>query len=124
MSQPTSESGTAETATTVLRQLAPGWAWVRQNFTLPAMLAIGALVASSTSWIWAQHVSLTRLEAREDPKPHLERIEARLGQILEKQAAMGQQLADFGRRVDEQQHKWDRVEEVAEIRIPRRRGER
>jgi hypothetical protein len=115
---------TEETATAVLRRVAPAWAWVRHNFTLPAVLAIAALVVSSTSWMWAQHVSLTRLEAREDPKRQLERIEARLGQILQTQAAMGQQLADFGRRVDEQQRKWERVEEVAEIRIPARHPRR
>jgi len=118
MSLPTNELDASATA--VLKRYAPGWAWLRENFKLPAILTLAGVFVAAGSWIWSQHAALERLEGREDPQPHLERIEAKLGTILEAQAAMHQQLADFGRRIDEQQRKWDRVEEVAESRIPRR----
>jgi hypothetical protein len=111
----------SESPTAVLERLAPGWAWLRENFKLPAVVAIGGLVLSSGAWIYSQRTDIESLQKR-DPTAHLERIEGQLSEVLQTQSAMKEQLTEFGRRIDSQDHKWERVEEAAEIRVPRKRG--
>jgi|GEM_PF-5225685 len=111
-----------ETATQVLRRISPAWGWARENFKLPALVTIGGLLVSSGGWIFWQRSDIEALKKR-DPTAHLERIEAQLSEVLQTQSAMKQQLADFGQRIDRQDQKWLRVEEAAEIRIPRKRGD-
>jgi hypothetical protein len=104
-----------------LRKLDPTWWWLRAHFPLPSLATIGGVFVTAGLWIWSQHADLQDLK-KHDPTPALAQISTQLSAVLETQAAMKQQLADFGRRIDEQDHKWERVEEAAEIRIPRKRG--
>lgn len=105
-----------------LRQLDPAWWWLRAHFPLPSIGAIGGILVSAGLWIWSQHADLQDLK-KHDPAPALAQIDTKLSAVLETQAAMKQALTDFGRRIDQQDQKWQRVEEAAEIRIPRKRGE-
>ena len=105
-----------------LRQLDPTWWWLRAHFPLPSLATIAGVLLGASAWIFDQHLDLQQLKAREDPKPRLERIEGKLGELLEAEAGMKEQLIDFGRRIDQQDQKWQRVEQAAEIRIPRKRG--
>jgi hypothetical protein len=107
-------------ATGILKRQAPLWWWLRENFKLPALGAIAGCILSAGAWLWSQHVDLEQLKNRDDPKPALARIEAQLSEVLQAQSAMKQQLADFGERIDRQDQKWARVEDAAEIRVPRR----
>jgi hypothetical protein len=107
-------------ATGILKRKAPLWWWLRENFKLPAIGAIAGCIVSAGAWIWSQHADLEQLKGREDPKPALERIDAKLSEVLQAQSGMKEQLADFGKRIDRQDQKWARVEDAADIRIPRR----
>jgi hypothetical protein len=104
-----------------LRKLDPSWWWLRAHFPLPSLATIAGVLLSAGLWIWTQHADLQDLK-KHDPAPALAQIDAKLSTVLETQAAMKQQLADFGQRLDQQDLKWARVEDAAEIRIPRRRG--
>jgi hypothetical protein len=73
------------------------------------LLTIVAMLGAAALWIGSQHPDLQQLKSREDPKPHLEKIEGQLSEVLQTQAAMKQQLEDFSRRVDERRRKWNSV---------------
>ena len=103
-----------------LRKLDPTWWWLRAHFPLPSLATIAGVLAAAGLWIWSQHADLEDLK-KHDPAPALAQISTQLAAVLETQAAMKQQLADFGRRIDQQDEKWARVEDAAEIRVPRRR---
>lgn len=107
-------------ATAVLQRIAPGWAWVRENFKLPPVLAITGLVVSSGAWIYSQHLDLQSLKKR-DPAVQLDRIERQLSLVLQQQAAMRVDLANQGQRIARQEAQWDRVTQVAETPTRRRR---
>ena len=102
--QPLSE---AESTTVVLRRLSPAWAWVRDNFKLPALLAIAGIVAGAGSWLWQQQLELAQLKkSMFDPRPRLETLER-------DQAALRQQLDDLQPRVEQQDENWARVYGIA-----------
>lgn len=107
-----------ETATGALRRLSPGWAWVRENFRWPSLLTIATLALAGAGSILQQRAELLELKRNQ---PKLEKISEQLSQVLQEQAGMREQLRDLGGQVDEQKQKWERVEEAAAIRIPRRR---
>jgi len=109
-----------ESATVVLKRLSPGWAWVRENFKLPALLTILGCAGAAGIWIWSQHTDLQDLK-KHDPAPALEKIDAKLSEVLETQAAMKQQLSDFGGRIAAQEAEWRSVHQAAAIRVPSQR---
>lgn len=104
-------------ATGILKRQAPLWWWLRENFKLPAIGTLAGCIVTAGVWIGSQHADLQQLKKQ---GPALERIEAQLSEVLQSQSAMKQQLADFGERIDRQDQKWARVEDAAEIRVPRR----
>lgn len=115
MSQPTSDD--SQSATAVLQRLAPGWAWARHNFTLPALLTIGAVVATSATWIGSQHADLVELRGRLKglaTAHQVEDLHGDLAQLLERVDEQGERL----KRLEAWQ---DRVTQVAETSTPRRR---
>lgn len=117
MSQPTSELEADPTATAVLQRLAPGWAWARRNFTLPALLTIGAVLATSAAWIGSQHADLVELRGRLKglaTAHQVEEVHGDLARVLE-------QLDDQGHRLERLEAWQDRVTQVAETPTPRRR---
>jgi hypothetical protein len=93
-------------ATAVLRRVAPGWAWVRENFKLPALITIGGLVGAGV-------VGYLQVINRPDLTPRLEKIEAALQAIKESQAAEQQQLADVAGEVASQRGDWKHAADVA-----------
>ena len=113
-------------ATAILKRTAPAWWWLRKNFTLPAVLAIGGILVGSAKFLWSQHTAIRDLQkavaAIEAIKaPDLKPLEARVNTLELSQAALPPRLKEVDRRLSEHDHKWARVEDAAEIRIPRRR---
>lgn len=111
-------------ATGILKLRAPLWWWLRENFTLPAVLAIGGILAGSAAWLWAQHTAIRDLKQQvagiANPGPKLEGLETRVNSLELDRAALKPQLGEFTRRLGEQDQKWARVEDAAEIRVPHR----
>jgi hypothetical protein len=117
MSQPTSDLEAVPTATAVLQRLAPGWAWARHNFTLPALLTIGAVLATSAAWIGSQHADLVELRGRLKglaTAHQVDELHGDLARLLERVDEQSDRLA----RLEAWQ---DRVTQVAETPVPRRR---
>lgn len=106
---------------TALRRLSPGWAWVRENFKLPAVLSIAGVVLAAGVGYLEQRSDIKAIRAA-DPTKKLDRLEADVKTLLEQHAADRQQLQDLANEVAAQRAQWDRVERVAETEpAPRRR---
>jgi hypothetical protein len=99
--------------TGALRRIDPVWWWLRENFRLPSLVAIAGCVVTSAAWIYSQHLDLEQLK-KHDPSAKLEEIAGQLSAVLQAQSAMQQRLEDFGDRIDRQEARWDRVDQVAE----------
>jgi hypothetical protein len=99
--------------TGVLKRVDPVWWWLRENFRLPSLVAIALSIATSAAWIYSQHLDLEQLK-KHDPGPKLEEIAGQLSAVLQAQSAMQQRIEDFGERIDRQESRWERVDEVAE----------
>jgi len=112
-----------ETPTETMRRIAPGWAWLRQNFSLPALLSIGGIVIAAAVGYLEQRGDLKAIRSA-DPTARLERLEADVKTLLEQHAADRQQLLDLASEVAAQRARWDRVEQVAETAPPRIRHRR
>jgi hypothetical protein len=117
MSGETEEHGHSVTA--ILKATDPAWWWLRENFRLPSLVAIAGCMVTSAAWIYSQHLDLQQLK-KHDPGPKLEEIAGQLSAVLQAQSAMQQRLEDFGERIDRQERRWERVDEVAEA-TPRKR---
>jgi hypothetical protein len=98
--------------TSRLRAVDPVWWWVRENFKLPSLLTIAGCVLTAAAWLYMQHVDLVELK-KHDPGPKLESIAAQLTAVLQAQSAMQQRLNDFADRIDEQERRWERAEQIA-----------
>jgi hypothetical protein len=105
--------------TGVLKRKDPVWWWLRENFRLPSLVAIAGCLVTSAAWIYSQHLDLDQLK-KHDPGPKLEEIAGQLSAVLQAQSAMQQRLEDFGDRIDRQERRWERVDQVAEA-TPRKR---
>jgi hypothetical protein len=98
--------------TGVLRRVDPVWWWLRENFRLPSLVAIAGCLLTSAAWIYSQHMDLEQLK-KHDPGPQLAAIATQLSAVLQAQSAMQQRLEDFGERIDRQEARWDRVDQIA-----------
>lgn len=108
-------------STATFRRVAPAWAWLRDNFKLPAVLSIAAVLSTAMVGYLGQRADLKAIR-RADPTQRLERLEAKLEQLLEQRAADRQQLADVAAEVEAQREHWDRVQRLAELPpLPRHR---
>lgn len=112
-----------ENPTQNLRRLAPGWAWLRDNFSLPAVVSIAGIVLAAGVGYLEQRADLKAIR-RADPTKRLERLEADLKTLLQDHAADRQQLEDLASEVAAQRAQWDRVERVAETVPAHRRSRR
>jgi flagellar motility protein MotE (MotC chaperone) len=115
-----SEHSEDENATQTLRRIAPGWAWLRDNFSLPAVLSIAGIVLAGAVGYLEQRADLKALRSA-DPTKRLERLEADVRDLLEQHAAEQQQLQDVAKEVAAQSELWARVERVAESEPQRRK---
>jgi hypothetical protein len=110
-------------ATAILKAQAPAWWWLRKNFTLPAVLAIGGLVAGAGTWLWAQHTAIRDLKRQvadiADPGPKLEKLETRVNTLELDAATLKPQFNEFDRRLGAQEHEWQVVHDAAQWRVPR-----
>ena len=111
-------------ATAILKHQAPAWWWLRKNFTLPAVLAIGGLVAGAGAWLWAEHTAIRDLKRQvadlADPAPRLEKLESRVNTLELDHAALKPQLTEFDRRIGAQEHEWEKVHAAAaQWRVPK-----
>lgn len=104
-------------ATAVLRRVAPGWGWLRDNFKLPALLTIAGLVAAGV-------VGYLQVINRPDLAPRITALEASIASIQQSQAAAKQEAEDFNRRVAAQEDEWKIVHQAAAQRVPRGRPAR
>lgn len=109
-----------ETPTQTFRRIAPGWAWLRENFSLPAVLSLAGVVLAAGVGYLEQRSDLRAIRAA-DPTQRLERLESDVKLLLEQRAADRQQLDDLAKEVAAQRAQWDRVEQVAETAPPRMR---
>lgn len=104
-------------ATAILKRTAPAWWWLRKNFTLPAVLAIGGILASASLWLWAQHTAIRDLQRKvadiADPGLKLEGLETRVNSLELDRAALKPQLGEFDRRIGAQEHEWQVVHDEA-----------
>jgi hypothetical protein len=112
-----------ETPTQTFRRIAPGWAWLRANFSLPAVLSIASVVLVAGVGYLEQRADLKAIR-QADPTARLERLENDIKTLLEQRAADRQQLDDLASEVAAQRRQWDRVEQVAETAPPRIRRRR
>lgn len=118
------EEPAQHSVTAILKATDPAWWWLRENFKLPSLVAIAVCIATSAAWIYAQHLDLQQLKTH-DPGPKLEAIAAQLSEVLQAQSAMQQRLEDFGQRIDRQEARWERVDQVAQADpLPSRRKAR
>lgn len=121
-------SDASHSITAILKATDPAWWWLRENFKLPSLVAITGCLLTSAAWIYSQHLDLDQLK-KHDPGPKLEEIAGRLSEVLQAQSAMQQRLEDFGERIDRQERRWERVDQVADAtpalgRRPRRAAPR
>lgn len=112
-----------ESPTQNLRRLAPGWAWLRENFSLPAVLSLAGIVLAAGVGYLEQRADLKAIR-NADPTARLERLETDVKTLLEQHAADRQQLQDLAGEVAAQRAQWDRVEKVAESAPASRRRRR
>lgn len=112
-----------ETPTQTFRRIAPGWAWLRANFSLPAVVSIAGIIVAAGVGYLEQRADLKAIR-RADPTKKLERLEADVTLLLEHRAADRQQLSDLANEVAAQRAQWERVEQVAETTPPRIRRRR
>lgn len=106
--------------TTTLKKIAPGLAWLprvlRENFTVAGAWSIaGVIFGAGVSWAYLSARLGNLEEAVREEKAQAEKlssIDRQLGIITTK-------IDDLKEKVDQQQEKWNKVEEVAEM--PRRR---
>lgn len=103
----------AHSVTAVLKAADPLWWWLRENFKLPSVLALVGCLVTAGGWIYTQHQDLEQLK-KHDPGPKLEEIAGQLSAVLQAQSAMQQRLEDFGDRIDRQERRWERVDQVAD----------
>jgi len=101
-----------ENATQTLRRLAPGWAWLRANFSLPAVLSLAGVVLAAGVGYLDQRADLKAIR-KADPTARLEHLEADLKTLLEDRAADRQQLQDLAAEVAAQRAQWAHVARVA-----------
>ena len=106
-------------ATATFRRVAPGWSWLRDNFSLPAVLSIAGTIALAGAGYLEQRSDLKAI-LKADPTARLERLEADVKTLLEEHAADRQQLIDLASDVADQRAHWERVERVADTPVPRR----
>lgn len=121
MTTPADSGG--ETPTQTFRRLSPGWAWLRANFSLPAVLSIAGVILVAGVGYLDQRSDLKAIR-KADPTKRLDRLEADIKLLLEQRAADRQQLDDLAKEVAAQRAQWDRVEQVAETAPPRLRRHR
>jgi hypothetical protein len=94
------------TLTATLEQLSPFWAWVRANFSLPAVLTIAGVIASAGSYI----ISLkTRVVVLEHEVVHITRIVPDSAAL----AGLRQEVADHEERIGRLEKNWDDARELA-----------
>lgn len=117
------EEPAQHSVTAILKATDPAWWWLRENFKLPSVVAIAVCVATAGAWIYTQHLDLEQLK-KHDPGPKLEAIAEQLSAVLQAQSAMQQRLEDFGERIDRQEARWDRVDQVAQAEPARSRHPR
>jgi len=103
-------------ATAVLKRTAPAWWWLRQNFTLPAVLAIAGILAGSAAWLWKQQGVIEELRRRPDLGPQLAGLAARMDADELERAGQRQQLKDQGERTARLEENWDHAGLIASER--------
>lgn len=108
--------------TGILKRRAPAWWWLRKNFTLPAVLAIGGILAGAGSWLWAQHTAIRdlRRDLKElvdaDRAPELGQLDTRINKLELDNAALAPRLNAFDARMAAQEHEWQVVHDAAQWR--------
>lgn len=92
--------------TNTLRRLSPGWAWVRDNFSLASVLTIAGVVAGAGGYV----ISL---------KTRVVVLEHEVTQIVEVTpsdtavAALHQEVSDHEQRLERLETDWDEARQVA-----------
>lgn len=105
--------------TAILKRADPLWWWLRENFKLPSLVAIAALVAGAAGWIWLQS---HRLDQLADLQKSTAAVTDELKSVGESLKALSVQLEDQGDRLDRLERNWDDAGRVAaEIRVRPRR---
>lgn len=110
-------------ATEVLRRVSPAWYWVRQNFTLPAVLTIAGVMVSAAGYI----ISLrTRVIVLQTEVTHIVQVAPDRAAL----AAISQRVDDHEQRIARLEGDWDHAGQVGAQPVPRpnpwrrHRGER
>ena len=97
-----------------LRRLDPTWWWLRENFKLPSLGAIGALVLSAGGWIWSQHMALEHLAGKLEGLATAAQVQELAGKL----EVLRSQGDDQDERLGRLEQQWDRVTRVADEPIP------
>lgn len=105
-------------ATAVLRRVAPGWAWLRENFKLPALLTIGGLLVGAGSFLLSEHLAIRELDHKLAGLRVPHALEQRVNTLELQQAALPERLNEFDRRIAAQEHEWQVVHDAAALRVP------
>jgi len=96
------------------RRRLPALAWLRQNFTLPAVVTIAGLVAGGSAWLWNQHEAIKELQRRPDLGPQLAGLAARLDQD-ERNLLAGR----YEERIAKMEGYWEDAGKIARERVRR-----
>lgn len=116
------ESDEDHRLTQVLQQLSPAWAWVRANFSAPAVLTLAGVIAAAGSYI----VSLkTRVIVLETEVTHIVKVVPDETQV----AILRARVDDHEQRITRLEGDWDHAQQYAALppkapRLVRRRGAR
>lgn len=105
--------------TVVLKKLSPTWAWVRANFTLPAVLTILGILGAAAAYIITLRTRVTVLESEVTHIVTIAPDQAKL-------AALAQRVDDHEGRIKRLEAGYDRAQNEVEKPNPaspvRRKG--
>lgn len=96
------------TVTTTLKRLSPGWAWVRENFSLASVLAIAGVVIAAGSYIISLKTSVVLLQHE---VIHITQIVPSAGML----AGLNQEVSDHEQRITRLENDWDTARQAASL---------
>lgn len=96
------------TTTTTLRRIAPAWAWLRENFRLPAVLTIAGVLIG---WAADRFSLSARVSVLEDHWHTIEKTAAVTTQV----AVQNQRIDDLGERVGSLEKDWNDARNAAAL---------
>lgn len=107
MTETPDPSGETTIGLRALQKTRPGWHWLQQNFSLPAVLTIGGIVVAGIGWVISLKIQVVRLQ---DKASQLQTEVIHVTKIVPDAAMLAglrQQVTDHEGRITRIEHDWD-----------------